>query len=225
MEKLKNLLQYIFGIALLIFAIPMFFEGGKGIIGSLIMLTGALICIPPTRKQIETKFNFSFNRTSKYVIIILSWFSIGIFAKTKRPTENEMNLKSTIQNVQSPKVENKEVEKQVEDKVNLNTSKDISYDTTTRKFDINGNETSNKTVVSKPNLEKEKKIEPYSNSYASTTPATTTTTTYKRKKKKSTGYGNSYTSGRSGYTRGPRGGCYYINENGKKVYVDHSYCN
>lgn len=29
---------------------------------------------------------------------------------------------------------------------------------------------------------------------------------------------------KNGYIRGPRGGCYYINGNGKKVYVDHSYC-
>lgn len=34
----------------------------------------------------------------------------------------------------------------------------------------------------------------------------------------------SYTSGRSGYITGPRGGCYYINSNGNKTYVDHSYC-
>ncbi|MCA0234933.1 MAG: hypothetical protein LCH81_00970 [Bacteroidetes bacterium] len=26
------------------------------------------------------------------------------------------------------------------------------------------------------------------------------------------------------YYTGPRGGCYYINADGKKVYVDHSYC-
>lgn len=42
---------------------------------------------------------------------------------------------------------------------------------------------------------------------------------------KRSGYGNSYTSGRSGYIRGARGGCYYINSSGRKVYVDHSYCN
>ena len=34
----------------------------------------------------------------------------------------------------------------------------------------------------------------------------------------------SYSSGRSGYITGPRGGCYYINSNGNKTYVDHSYC-
>lgn len=32
-------------------------------------------------------------------------------------------------------------------------------------------------------------------------------------------------SGYYQYYRGPKGGCYYINSNGKKVYVDHSYCN
>ncbi len=26
------------------------------------------------------------------------------------------------------------------------------------------------------------------------------------------------------YVRGPRGGCYYVNANGNRVYVDHSYC-
>jgi hypothetical protein len=221
MEKLKTVLQYIFGIALLLFAIPMFLEGGKGIVGSLVMLTGALICIPPTRKQIETKLNFSFNRTSKYILILFSWFSIGIFGKTKTPPEKEINSNTTVQNVASQEIENKEVEKEIEDKGNLTTSKELSSDITTRKFDVNGSEKPNNTVVTKPTVGKEKNTESYSNSYVSTKP---TPTTYKKKKKKSTGYGNSYTSGRSGYTLGPRGGCYYINENGKKVYVDHSYC-
>lgn len=27
------------------------------------------------------------------------------------------------------------------------------------------------------------------------------------------------------YIRGPRGGCYYINSNGNKIYVDRSLCN
>jgi hypothetical protein len=27
------------------------------------------------------------------------------------------------------------------------------------------------------------------------------------------------------YKDGPRGGCYYINSNGNKTYVDRSYCN
>lgn len=35
---------------------------------------------------------------------------------------------------------------------------------------------------------------------------------------------SSVTSGRT-YIRGPRGGCYYINRNGNKTYVDRSLCN
>lgn len=27
------------------------------------------------------------------------------------------------------------------------------------------------------------------------------------------------------YYNGPKGGCYYINKNGNKTYVDHSFCN
>ncbi len=27
------------------------------------------------------------------------------------------------------------------------------------------------------------------------------------------------------YNSGPEGGCYYNNDSGNKVYVDHSYCN
>lgn len=39
--------------------------------------------------------------------------------------------------------------------------------------------------------------------------------------------GSSRSSGGGGgrvYIRGPRGGCYYINGNGNKTYVDHSFC-
>jgi len=49
-------------------------------------------------------------------------------------------------------------------------------------------------------------------------------------KKKRRSNANSYSSSEhisssSGYIRGPRGGCYYINSNGNKTYVDRSLCN
>lgn len=41
----------------------------------------------------------------------------------------------------------------------------------------------------------------------------------------SSGYGSSSRGySQSGYIRGPRGGCYYINSRGNKVYVDRSLC-
>jgi hypothetical protein len=39
----------------------------------------------------------------------------------------------------------------------------------------------------------------------------------------STSSRSSSSAGRT-YITGPRGGCYYINSNGNKTYVDHSYC-
>lgn len=42
--------------------------------------------------------------------------------------------------------------------------------------------------------------------------------------KVSTATGYSSNSSRSGYITGPRGGCYYINSNGNKTYVDRSLC-
>src|SRR5690606_8410013 len=52
------------------------------------------------------------------------------------------------------------------------------------------------------------------------TTRTTTPTVQPRKNNSST----SASSGRT-YIRGPRGGCYYINRNGNKTYVDRSFCN
>jgi len=42
--------------------------------------------------------------------------------------------------------------------------------------------------------------------------------------KSNTNYKSQSTATRR-YIRGPKGGCYYINNNGKKTYVDRSYCN
>jgi len=57
-----------------------------------------------------------------------------------------------------------------------------------------------------------------------------TTSKKKRKKSKKRNYSNTsdgyklkYQTYRK-YRRGPRGGCYYINSNGNKTYVDRDYC-
>lgn len=53
-----------------------------------------------------------------------------------------------------------------------------------------------------------------------TYPARVTNSTNKRSRTSST----KKATGRT-YIRGPRGGCYYINSNGNKTYVDRSFCN
>lgn len=39
-----------------------------------------------------------------------------------------------------------------------------------------------------------------------------------------TGYSRHKTLAKHSYITGPKGGCFYLNASGKKVYVDHSYC-
>ncbi len=46
----------------------------------------------------------------------------------------------------------------------------------------------------------------------------------RRSSSRSSGYKPKYRSSKT-YYRGPRGGCYYINSNGNKTYVDRSLCN
>lgn len=47
----------------------------------------------------------------------------------------------------------------------------------------------------------------------------------KKPRKKAVAGGSSATVSRRDLIRGPRGGCYYINRNGNKTYVDRSLCN
>ncbi|MNK14516.1 hypothetical protein D3C87_326390 [compost metagenome] len=53
------------------------------------------------------------------------------------------------------------------------------------------------------------------NQFKSTSPSPSSRTTNTSKSSSST----------TSYIRGPRGGCYYINSNGNKTYVDRSMCN
>ncbi len=57
-------------------------------------------------------------------------------------------------------------------------------------------------------------------------PATTNTHTTRvtNSSNSKTGSSTKKATGRT-YIRGPRGGCYYINSNGNKTYVDRSFCN
>ncbi|MBW3519513.1 hypothetical protein [Flavobacterium sp. NKUCC04_CG] len=58
----------------------------------------------------------------------------------------------------------------------------------------------------------------------STTPSTTRSN-FTSTSSKTTPTAKKRSSSSRSYTRGPRGGCYYISASGKKVYVDRSLCN
>lgn len=181
----------------------MFAEGGKGIIGAIILIAGGLICVSSTRRIIEQKYNIQFSKPIKYIAVILAFFSIGIFSK---PTPSNTTKESAVNSLYStPNINN---ETPLPSDTATKESVVSTQIQTTREKSENSKEQSNNTSVSSQSL---------------TTKSSSSVS--KKSKKKRNGYGNSYTSGRSGYIRGPRGGCYYINSNGKKVYVDHSYCN
>lgn len=182
--KTKLTLQNVFGVLLLILSIPMFLEGGVGILGSLFMIIGGLVSIPKTRQLIEERFNVKFSKPIKVIVILFGWLSIGIFSKPIPPTatENVVNDQETTTSAATVV---------------------SAGDTTVAANNVLNPEGKNTITSIDEN-------QTYSSGV----------NTVKANKKR-----NSNSSGSSGYIRGPRGGCYYINSKGKKVYVDHSYCN
>jgi membrane-bound ClpP family serine protease len=179
----KLALQNVFGVLLLILSIPMFLEGGVGILGSLFMIIGGLVSIPQTRQLIEKRFNVKFSKSVKIILIIFGWLSIGMFSKPtpQTVTENAAN----------------------EQKTTTSAATVVSVGDTLEATNVLNTESKNAITSIEEN-------QAYSSGV----------NTVKGNKKR-----NSNSSGNGGYIRGPRGGCYYINSKGNKVYVDHSYCN
>jgi hypothetical protein len=221
MAKLKSALQYFFGVLLLIFSIPMLFEKGNGMFGSLVMVIASLICMPFTRQRIEQRLKLVFSKRSKYIIVIAGWCSIGIFSSPI--TKVESNDKEKMDVFKVPAEENAKIydDNVAGDKPSSAISEHHDEKESSRHFDTDGN-TTNEHENKKANtsIDEDKVV------ISRTASSTRTTRTVKKKKSRSSsGYGSSNTSTNSrNYITGPRGGCYYINANGNKVYVDHSYC-
>lgn len=181
--KTKLALQNVFGVLLLILSIPMFFEGGVGILGSIFMIIGGLVSIPQTRQLIEQRFNVTFSKPVKVILILFGWLSIGIFSKPTPATATDSAVNKQETTTSATTV--------------------VSAGDTLAANNVLNTESKNAITSIEEN-------QTYSSGV----------NTVKTNKKR-----NSNSSGSSGYIRGPRGGCYYINSKGKKVYVDHSYCN
>lgn len=222
--KFRRFLQNFFGYGLLMLSLSMLAQGGKGIIGGLIMIVAGLIVIPQSRAILEKKFNTHFARPFKYFAAITGYFAISVFGRSRLPQNNTSHSTrqevttnadteppkstgiivnndtlahaSSMQSLKSTAKPEKEATSEPLKPINTNNNK-ISLKTETK------NSVVTHTAQNRNNYTKEKSV---------------AKTSHK-------GYGKSYTSGRSGYIRGPRGGCYYINSNGNKVYVAHSYCN
>lgn len=222
--KLKNFLQNFFGYLLLLLSLPMFAEGGKGIIGGLIMIAAGLVVIPQSRAILEKKFNTRFTRPFKYFAAITGYFAISIFSPpvpgngtASHSAQQEDTNRPTVQTIKTGIIIAQDSFSNVASVQSLErTTEPVKTEISKPKPPVNstGNNVSLKSATANYSKTQDS---PAGNSH----PA-------KRKSRSGisrNGYGKSYTSGRSGYIRGPRGGCYYINSNGNKTYVDHSYCN
>lgn len=206
----KRFLQYFVGILLLICSFPLFAEGGKGIIGGLFMLTGGLICMPATLAYIEQELDFRFAKWFKYFVVILGFYSISIFGKsaeraytgaTSQPLFSDQQDKAITQD-KEPTTEVKKTESSITTQVVVTTTTNPQ---TAENFE---NDDDDNDTESLDNTAED---------YTTVAPALTRPQKVKAKR-------NSYSSGRREYIRGPRGGCYYINGNGNKTYVDRSLC-
>lgn len=199
---LLRLVQYLFGILGTLSSTALFAQGKlKGILGGLVVFTISLFCIPVLRESFEKKINYKFSRAKKYLIVIFGYMIMFLCIDYDTNSSKEF----------------KKANKQVQDTILDSSLKIIDKEFT----DLENSSDSHKNnmiplpVVSKGNH----------SSNAQFSEQSIRKVSRKKSKKQKAGYGNSFYSGTSGYIRGSRGGCYYINRNGRKVYVDRSYCN
>ncbi len=226
MTKTKVFLQYVFGIILLILALFMFSDS---ILGGLIMMSASLICIPKTRFFLEHKFNIIFQKQFKYLIVFFGWISIGIFAKpSKTPISTEDKSSISYGNTNASVISEKQA------MPNENTNETLVQDEAV-KYNNDGNRIkelqNTKRNVGVGNNKVNTNIESASQEDKHVTQSVSHKTNPRNyndvnpQHQKAIGASKSANSNSRQYIRGPRGGCYYINSNGNKTYVDHSFCN
>jgi len=213
--KTSAALQYICAAAMLICAAGMLSD--QSYLGAFALTAGALVCMPVTRSLLEKATGKAMNTTLRYSIIVAAWLSIGIFARSvpedKQPAVAK-NIADTTVKVKAdstPKVAVAAIDT-TPSLVSVPVDTTPVYAAATPSTPADNTSATDNTSASD-------NTDAVNTSYSSSSSSTSTST------RKWKGYGKSKTSGTSGYTLGPRGGCYYINAKGKKVYVDHSYCN
>jgi hypothetical protein len=213
--KTSAALQYICAAAMLICAAGMLSD--QSYLGAFALTAGALVCMPVTRSLLEKASGKAMNPTLRYSIIVAAWLSIGIFAKPV-PAEDKQSAvaKNTVDTTSKVKADTVPPPVAVAVIDTTPSLVSVPVDTTPVYAEATPVTPVDNTVAT-DNTSATDNTDAGNTSYSS---SSTTTSTSKWK-----GYGKSKTSGTSGYTLGPRGGCYYINAKGKKVYVDHSYCN
>jgi hypothetical protein len=210
-EMLKSVLQYMLGIFLLFLSFGLLVIEGNFLL-FIFTLTGGIICLPPSRKWVEGQLNFRLPTGLRYVLVFWAFLSIGIFAKPSRESTPD-----SVQGLYQSRSEEASDSKD-KDVMPVKTTTTVTTTTTTvepvaaprqaaqtayaETEEADANEDL-QTGVDEVDDEPETVVE-------QPAPAT-----HKYSRRRS--------SSRE-YIRGPRGGCYYINSNGNKTYVDRSMC-
>lgn len=210
-EMVKSMLQYIVGIFLLFLSLGLLIERNYWLF--IFALIGGLICLPPSRKWIEGQLGLRLPTALRYVLVLGPFLSFLIFMKPPGHATPD-----TVQGLYQSRPEDPSGNK---DKVAapVKTTTTVTTTTTTvepvaapaqhpqtayaerEDEDVNSGV---QTGMDETDDEQEAVVEqpaPVKHKYS-------------RRKASSS----------REYIRGPRGGCYYINSNGNKTYVDRSMC-
>lgn len=202
---LYRLVQYLYGILMSFMSIMFFVQGGfGGFIGGIIVLVTSLFCIPVIREIFEKSYNCKVSRPVKFVVVIFGYICFYIFMDKDSTTNKNTLNQSTSTEIVSDSNTQKTIDSLSNVIAELENKNKDGENIAPLPIRAKGDHSSNTQYNNSTNSRKVSK---------------------KRGKAQRTGYGNSFYSGNSGYIRGRRGGCYYINSHGNKVYVDRSYCN
>jgi hypothetical protein len=240
MAHVKIWMQYFFGICLLLFSLFMYSDS---FLGGLLMMLAAIVCIPTTRIYLEKLFNIQLHKQFKYAMVVFGYLAIGIFGKPK-PSSNTNQIKDLQESEAIPlSISNKiSPNNEIKDEIKAN-NKTEQKSPKVRRYNQDGNalnpnqlhpiletEADQNEIVNKEPLLSKSRASKRANKQIGESKLTNIVPqqkTYKPKVyKQAVARPRKHNqSNNRQYIRGPRGGCYYINSNGNKTYVDHSFCN
>lgn len=197
MKNLKVLIRWFIGILCLFMSFSSMIL--QSYTSGILFLSTALVLIPPVFAFIEETLNIQTKREVKYGLVLTGYVASMMTMNPKMPEQMSVTEEKRIV-TDTVKVIVRDTIKTVVDE-----PKKAAVVGAKKAAVV---ETKKAAVVDKT----------LSSSLVASTKEKSSTSTPKVQLKSKRGR-------TSQYITGPRGGCYYINANGKKTYVDHSYCN
>ena len=213
---MSHRLQQAAGILLLVLSLKGCSEGGTSLWGSLILLLAAIICLPFSRMRAE-KAGFRFSRLGRYVIVILGFFLGTALHHAGKAPEPEVSLpEANTSNFAPSPAAGGEAQQAAFSGVIAQEKPQKTPARSRRHASAFAGAPQQTGVTPVVYQKKPRKSPARSRRSSSLKKRTPRKTSYRSR--------SSYRSATNNYITGPRGGCYYINASGRKVYVDRSNC-